>query len=617
MSKSPDSVKKSRKKLCIISAIAAAGLLLAAGLVIFLKQNKKLETLELTRQGEPNGVIAIPENASQLEEYAARELADHVKLVSGATISIVNGEPDTKAMKKDEVMICLATPESYNELSKRYADDLAFLAGSDGFAVRQKGNIIYIFGENAGGTLNGVYDFIESNLGVLWTRAIKLGTLYDPMPTITAQKVDYREKSPFNIRGWHLCGFGPEGQAHSDPGTEIMLSRNKLNGKFAEFGNLAFWDWQKSIGIEPVNLGHSLHHWLRTSLYYQGLEKERQDACWNTDGLGNPIEGFGHLNFWNPDVAIAIADSLNAFLEERDINYIGVGIEDTADFKQVPEEREPFEYAPGQFVQPGDEKFLSTVFYAFMNDVARMVRAEHPEAKLTTFAYLFTETPPYIELEENITIVIAPIFEDMKYSVADDSCYRNSLIKDNMLEWEKSTKNVFVYNYYGCYPNAHDDFERPISKRIQEDLRFYRELGFTGLLPEGHVDNEVDLWAVGTLTMWLYSKLAWNPDADIEALTRHFCEKAYGAAAEDMFLYYHLLQETWDNNAAPVSKLTGRDNPVSWNTPTTYFVKYFYGDKAHNALMGDALIRAWEKADDLQKQRIEPIKKAFEKFAKR
>jgi hypothetical protein len=510
--------------------------------------------------------------------------------------------PAVQTIDNNGLNIFLASSDSFSALEQVYKEDLEFLGASDGFAVRLNGNTVYIFGSNADGTLNGVYDFIESNLGVLWTRSIDIGTLYDPLPSIELVRYDYRDKSPFEIRGWHLTGTGAGGQPHSDPGTEIMMSRNKLNGKFAEFGNIQHWDWQKSIGIEPVNLGHNLHYWLRQSPTFQALSEEEQAKYWNTDINGNPNIGNGQLNFWNPDVAVAIAESVNNFLDIHDINYVGVGIEDTGSCVQKPEDELPFEYAPGKFVQPGDPKYLSTVFFTFINEVARRVKAEHPDVTLTTYAYIFTETPPLGEIEDNVSIIIAPIGEDMKLPLTDPNSSANKSIIDNMLEWTEKTNNIMVYNYYGCFL-AGDDFERPIASRIKSDFQFYVENGFIGLLPEGKVDANNDLWAVNTLHLWLYSKLAWNPEADIQELTNLFAKKAYGNAAEHMLEYYRLLDETWENNYTL----------LRWNATLQTYIKTFYSDPVHNAKMQAALDRAWEAANDLQKQRIAPIKEAFER----
>ncbi|MFC5404706.1 DUF4838 domain-containing protein [Cohnella soli] len=503
--------------------------------------------------------------------------------------------------------ILIATPDSYPVLADKFADDLTFIGSSDGFAVNQEEQVIYIFGANAEGALNGVHDFIEANLGVLWTRAIDLGTLYDPMPTIPLAKVNYHEKSPFAIRGWHITGRGANGGEHTDPATEIMFSRNKLNAKFAEFA-AGDWNWQKSIGLEPVNMGHNLHSWLLSSPTYQSLSKEKQAEFWNTDNDGNPVMdkiGASQLNFWHPELPALIAESVNAFLEQHDVRYIGVGIEDTWYSTQKPEDTKPFEYAEGKFVQPGDPKYLSTVFFTFLNKVANLVKEEHADATVTTFAYIFTETPPLGEIEDNIAIMIAPINEDMKLPITSTESIENSAIKANMLEWKEKTNNILVYNYYGCFPYANNGFERPIGPRMQADFRFYAENGFTGMLPEGVVDNPADngMWGISTLSMWLYDKLTWNPNANIQELIELFSRKAYGNAAEPMIEYYRLLQQTWDDNYTT----------IKWSTSLGAYVKAFYSDAHHNALMKAALDQAWSVANDIQKQRIAPIKTAFEK----
>ena len=512
---------------------------------------------------------------------------------------------EIRSLGSSELKLYVATTESLPKLTMMYPYDASYLADSDGFAIRKTGNTVYIFGTIPRGALNGVYDFLEDNAGILWTRSIELGTLYDVTPSIPLTHVNYAEKSPFEVRGWHLCGSGAGGESHSDPATEIMMARNKLNAKFAEFSNMSCWTWQQSIGLEPVNMGHNLHYWLTKSPYYQSLSEDAKKACWNTDNDGNSkmgaSSGLGQLNFWNPDVAIAIAQSVNAFLDVTDIRYVGVGMEDTASCVQKPEDTLPFEYADGEFVQPDDPKYLSTVFFTFLNDVARRVKAEHPDVIVTTYAYLFTETPPKCSIEDNVAILIAPIYEDMKLPLTDPDSSANRKIVANMDEWVQKTENILVYNYYGCFPYAAEQFERPIADRIQSDLQYYVSNGFMGLLPEGIVDNGTDTWAISTLTLWLYSKLAWDPNADIDALTNLFCEKAYGEAAQYMREYYRLLLQTWDENYTA----------LLWNATLSSYVKTFYSDPEHNALMQAQLDAAWEVADDTVRQRIAPIRDAF------
>jgi hypothetical protein len=75
--------------------------------------------------------------------------------------------PDFNNIGNDGAVIFIAATDSYPDLALLYDEDVNFIGDSDGFAVRLTGNTVYIFGTNADGTLNGVYDFIETNLGVL------------------------------------------------------------------------------------------------------------------------------------------------------------------------------------------------------------------------------------------------------------------------------------------------------------------------------------------------------------------------------------------------------------------------------------------------------------------
>ncbi len=162
------------------------------------------DTTKITENGVAKAHIVLLDHASDKEKTAAEELAYHIKLVSGADVTVAN------AVGADSLPIIIATPESLPELETLFADDLAWLRqlseegtdtryGDDGFAIRMLNGKLYIFGTTAKGALNGVYDFIEENMGILWTRTeANNGTIYVEQPTVTVKKVDYAEKIPLH-----------------------------------------------------------------------------------------------------------------------------------------------------------------------------------------------------------------------------------------------------------------------------------------------------------------------------------------------------------------------------------------------------------------------------------
>jgi len=156
-----------------------------------------------------------------------------------------------------------------------------------------------------------------------------------------------------------------------------------------------------------------------------------------------------------------------------------------------------------------------------------------------------------------------------------------------------------MYNYYGCcYPAS---YERPIAEKVQADMQFYRDLGIMGVLPEGVLDAGNQAWGVNALQFWLFHKLFWNPDADLEALKNEFIQKAYGAAAEPMKRYYELIEQGWNFDRQPINWYSNESQLIG-----QYIIAAGIKDEARSALD-----EAWGLAEGQAKARIEPIRSTF------
>ncbi len=587
---------------------------------------------KITENGTALAHIVLFDGADQVEKYASEELSYHIKLVSGAEIAVAN------TVQEGSLPIIIATPDSLPELEELFPEDFAWLRelgdgekvryGDDGFAIRTHEGKIYIFGATARGTLNGVYDFIEDNLGVLWTRADEsIGTVYDEMPTIEVIKTDYREKSPFDLRSWTLSGSS---RAH-----HTMLSRNKFNAMVTEPSMLMSWyetgnTGYDSIGLETFTSGHNIKWWVVNSPSYDPSCTE----YWSTDVAGNhaatPEESI-QVNFYSDVTMQCIADHVLYYIEKyssvSEVNYIGICLEDFEVPYVYPEMNEPYEYAPGQFIESGTDVYLSTVYYSFLNKIARIVGERYPNVRIHTYAYGDVITPPVCEIEENLFMTFCPLGEDLCSPIGESGrSFANHQYKC-LLDWMEKTPNVQVYNYYGCVTAA-PFYERPIWDRIQSDLQLYVANGFNGVLPEGFADIASDWctnsvynivsdarepylrmnngWDMNAMTYWIFGKLAWNPNEDVDALIRYYCEKVYGDASEIMLEYYRVLQLGWNDGKEMMA--TEFNLYYSWNTvPLTYW-DYFLNVEVDGInvveTLRDLLHQAYDAADEKGKERI-------------
>ena len=514
--------------------------------------------------------------------------------------------------------------------------------GSDGFAIQKVDNTVYIFGTEDRGTLNGVYDFIEYNADVLWYRAGKVA--YQENPTIQLKKYDCCEKSPFSVRGWNAVGMGDTGLNNVDTDFDTQQSRNKMNVMYIPnySSNTSVVEATSKlgeIGLGTYLNGHNLGRWILTSPSYPGHTEgeelpEESKIYWNqnADGVYMTSQTFGsdtyaQINVWDPNgiVSDCMVDSVIAYvgqIRERglDLDQVGIGMNDTYTMPQLGYDDQPFEYAPGQFVQPGDENYLSTVSFTFFNTMAQKLRDRGYDIKLNIFAYLFLNEPPACEIDENLSILYAPLQESPRFPLnMNEGDYpgfdssKNIMYHRQIETWDEKSDDVVVYTYYGCYA-ASKQFERSIGKKMQADMQYFAEKGFRGVLPEGTIDNGTDdsSWTQNTLTFWLYSKLMWNPYADLNELIQEFCTKVYGVAAQEMIRYYQLRELAWDNNS---------ESDFSHSTDIYRLLTFALMRSGYVTPMQISVNDAWKKlnaageAGEIGREVLEPIRELFNQQA--
>ena len=563
-----------------------------------------------TKDGSVLGTIVLPKAAEDdaILRNAAEELQYHLKKVLNADFAVVSRPGEGYGS------VILATPDTLPAISEMFADDLVWLSdlgtketgkwGSDGFAIRRYEDDIYVIGNLSKGTLNGVYDLIEENLGVLWIRADEEnGLIFDELEEAVIEKVDYREKSPFALRGF---------LSNPDYANILMTARNKCN-HISNYPNL---------GMRLQGWGHSTKTLLTSSPLYDPEETE----YWETDEEGNPLGEAGSLqvNVWSEKTEKAItAAILEQMGKDGSPHYAFIGAEDNGRGRVVPSDTLPFEYAPGQFVQPEDENYYATVFHVMVNRIARAVREIYPDAVIGSFAAYGDGfgLPPACDVEENVQICYCPGGEDYTVSVLDPSILDR--VKDpaciyhwsNIPAWAQKAGSLVFWHYYLCNAQG-TEYGWPIWYRIQEDFQGYMKLGVDGITTDGLPDMEIGsswldyngakgtcatYWQMNTLLCWLYQKLLWNPYEDIPALITLFCDKVYGDASPYMQEYYRLMERGFRDGA----QLTGRQ--TSYNLTAPLFYKQFVKKPGIGQAVVDALENAWNAASGPVKEDIRYI----------
>ncbi len=226
----------------------------------------------LVRDGAAQAIIVTADTPTATTTYAAEELVAHVARATGVALEIVGESEaseaphtrvyvgDTEAAQRNGVHTDRLPRETYTMRS--VGNDL-FIAGPDG------GSDPLSFRTPDGGTLFGVYEFIERYLGVRWLWPGDLGTYVPSTDTVSFWSVNETHSPALAFRGMYLSrinsvihgqpideensrlGFSPEGATAYAEALQVFLRRHRLGGLDSKppSGHL-FYGWWKRYGKE-------------------------------------------------------------------------------------------------------------------------------------------------------------------------------------------------------------------------------------------------------------------------------------------------------------------------------------------------------------------------------
>ena len=481
----------------------------------------------LAREGRPAAEIVIATNAAATEIHAANELQYWLEQVSGARLPIISLPGDGTAPTRLVLGRALAAA---------FPADLEALAGSDGYAIREQPgrNEIHIFGAIPRGTLNGVYAFIEANTDLIWPRPDPaLGAVYSVDSNLAARVTDRLDIPRSTLRGW---GWTVSGFLHEP----AWASRNRLNW----LGYYRATNLVMGSQYNPAGGGHGLK-------LYMDPDKHFDEHPEYFPFIGGKRVKGGQLCFMAHEMIPAYLANLRADLDAKPgSDGVNISITDGWGLCDCPKCLAPLTLEDGTRLAPADPAFRSTQFYLFLNKIARELRRTHPNTIILTYAYIFTVVPPPLRLEPNIRVMYCPFVKDDKFTIFNPG--RNAKWRDYTLGWGRATDKTWLREYYGCAAS----FPRPIEFTVQEDLQFCLTNGireFHSELPvdKPHRDHPDQVWDASAMTMWVISRLWWNPDQNVNSLRNEYITRTFREAARPMHTYFGLIRRSWFASAFP------------------------------------------------------------------
>ncbi len=444
-------------------------------------------------------IITIREG-STLEEHSAIWLSNYLKTICGQAFSV---RPPTEPLPARAIVV---GKRAVAAAGVTIPDDL----GNDGFIIKTEGDRLYIAGGGHMGTAFGIFAFLQNQLNCQWwswneedvpkQEAIKLGNL------------DIKEKPAFVL--------------HDIMSREAQTRQNHFVYKSRALSTLQFTG------------NHTMYKLLTPAA------KENPEF-WPMNDKGERAPNNLHFNYLAKGIDQALADALSAEVDKRKVNI------------------ENFIYFAGQGdwyggldQSPESKKSLaedgpSGALIQMMNRTGKILDKKYPGIQVGTFAYMSTDTPPYQTIPgDNVNIWLPRLRYGITLSIEEasseknpneESYNRSQKIKNSIEKWAKiAPARLFIWEYGVNYNNFVK--VQPALRAIAKNIKYYHRIGVEGIMIQGnYVSMGGDLVV---LKNWIWSRLLWNPDLEVDNLLKEFCDGYYGPASAEMIEYVNIVEES-------------------------------------------------------------------------
>jgi hypothetical protein len=431
--------------------------------------------------------VIVAEDASQVELFAAGELARYLERMTGEEVRTVIY---TSELEGDNAYLGSAALLERPQLSEEMET-----LDEDGFLIKEAEGDLFLLGANDRGTLYAAYHLLQM-LGARWYFPSPSGEFIPELSELNLAGLEVKENPSFSKRG-------------------IVIYRN----------NSAFMDWLDFAPKVKLNL-ISLHS-------LDGIEE--MEYLTRDNGLLFGLE----MHFYGDVIS----------LREREIDRNRERTRVILEL--LPDQVTELHLWPADSVlkpERGLEMFsISDLTLAFTNEMCRFAREIRPGCRMAFLAYWSTwEAPRRIKPTEGVFLEMAPIHRSFSYPVNAPPTTRNcdsvrSVIEDLLEVFDPAEAQVLGYwldsslfrrgrfkPWQGRLPQ--------LGGIMRQDLSFYHSLGIRYITTFAVGVDGGYLARFTSPTIFIYPMLLWDLQADIRSEIRLFCRNYFGT--EEMAQFF-------------------------------------------------------------------------------
>ena len=494
--------------------------------------------LTLADAGSTSYAIIQAESPSQAEQTAATELATYLGKSTGAAFKTLKENQPGKPAKAIYV--------GWTKFAAAHGVGTAKL-GAEEWVIKTIGDDLIITGGRPRGTVNGVFEFLETAVGV---------HMFDPFSelipmhrTLTVKALDIRSKPAFIVHNIYspYAHFAPDAPGKAE--------------HFYIFNKNDHW-YRPAYGIanktgSPGDC-HTFGQYIHPNNYaaahpeYFAMNAKGERV---TDAKGEKAAWFD-LCLSNPDVRKIIVEKLRGHIEADRKKAAAMGL--PPPFVYSVDQNDCVEHScqcPNCKAISDREEAESGLMIDFINAVADNIKKDYPDVLVQTFAYNYTlKAPKSLKPRDNVMIRWCDNYSQSELFRPLTHEY-NKEMRDLFEPWARMAKNMAVWDYWRLYKPHAPGFYAPFSNIscLKPDLEYFQKNNVKSMFIENEDFSFMsddhgadDFQNFLPLRLWLGLKLLQDPKADAEKLLDTFFNGYYGGAASKMREFLSYIEKRQD-----------------------------------------------------------------------
>lgn len=444
--------------------------------------------------GGTTAVIVYQEGADKETKQAYEDLALYLKKATGKDFETL---PEGKYDPDQGPAIHVGWTR---EVDRALGSQLRGM-DRDAYIVRAEPDRLMLAGPMPWSTYWAVCQFLEDCVGVRWLIPGPLGEDAPQRETIVA----------------------PLGEKTYSP---VILSRLWSGAHHA-----GVWNLRQRI-YSRYNFHHNLLNIFTVEKYW-----DTHPEYFPTHGTERYRPGGAEDNSWQPcmgiegTVQVAADAAREAFRKDPTLESFSYGMNDGGGWCECPACKAIDKPMPEWHGFSGDK---SVLFYTWLNRIAENLEKDYPDKKLGCLAYSAAILPPKgMKLHRNII----PYFTSNRADYFDPKFRKQD--KRMIAWWSEHTSQMGIYDYaYG----VGFGIPRIYNHLFQDAVRYAVAHKVKGFYAEVYPN-----WGLDGHKLYVMSRIVWNPNANVDAITREWNERMFCEAAGPMKRYFKLAEDAWRN----------------------------------------------------------------------